>query len=168
MRSILKQLCCTKVDIPVREPLTSKYKELKEESDDDGVEEPAKLTGEECLTLLVSFLESSPATIVLDALDECDPARRHELLLALDIVIHKSAGKVKLFVSSRDDGDIVCRLGKSPNIYIKVSDNHKDVERFVNSEVQRSIREKRLLGGNVTEVLKTRIMNVLIAKSQGM
>lgn len=168
MRSILKQLCCTKVDMPIREPLASRYKELKEESDDDGVDEPPKLTSNECLNLIISFLESSPGIIVLDAMDECDPAQRHELLLAFNKIIQKSASCVKIFVSSRDDGDIVCRLDKSPNIYIKIKDNHKDVERFVLSEVERSIVEKRLLGGSVTKVLKTRIMNVLIAKSQGM
>ncbi|CAG8979473.1 hypothetical protein HYALB_00012073 [Hymenoscyphus albidus] len=168
MRSILKQLCCTKVVTPVREPLVSKYKELKEESDDDGVEEPPKPTCDECVDLIISLLESIPATIILDALDECDPDRRHELLLACDKIIQRSVNVVRIFVSSRDDGDIVCRLEKSPNVYIKTEDNHKDIKRFVLSEVGQSIAEKRLQAGIITEGLRKRIVDTLVEKSQGM
>jgi len=167
MRSILKQLSCSKPNLPVREPVARKYKEMKEEADDDGCE-PAKLTITECVRLILALLESNPATIIIDALDECDPSRRHELLLAFDKIIRDSANVVKIFVSSRDDHDIVCRLVNSPNVYIRASDNGEDIERFIRSEVDQSIIEKRLLSGNVSDELKSRIISVLIKGAQGM
>jgi hypothetical protein len=116
----------------------------------------------------VNLLESNPATIIIDALDECDPARRHELLTGLDNIIQQSASLVKVFVSSRDDNDIVCQLNHSPNLFIRASDNSEDIERFVHSEVAQCIKDKRLLSGRVSEGLKSRIIATLSDGAQGM
>lgn len=167
MRSILKQLSCSKSDLPIREPVAKRYRDMKEEADDEGCE-PAKWTVKECVELILGLLESNPATIIIDALDECDPIRRHELLLAFETIIQNSANVVKMFVSSRDDNDIVCRLAKSPNVFIRASDNGKDIECFVRSQVHQSIVDKRLLSGNVSDELKSRIISILIEGAQGM
>jgi hypothetical protein len=168
MRCILKQLASSKSDLPVREPVAKRYKQLKEEADDDGNEEPLKLTVTESVELILALLERNPATIIIDALDECDPVRRHELLAALDTIIRDSANVVKIFVSSRDDHDILCRLGNSPDIFIRASDNGEDIDHFVRSQVKQSIVDKRLLSGKVSTELRERIISVLIEKAQGM
>jgi hypothetical protein len=167
MRSILKQLSCSSSALPVRDPVAKAYKERKKEAEDNGCE-PAKLSATECVGLIVNLLESNPATIIIDALDECDPARRHELLAGLDNIIQQSASLVKVFVSSRDDNDIVCRLNHSPNLFIRASDNSEDIERFVLSEVAQCIKDKRLLSGRVSEGLKSRITATLEDGAQGM
>ncbi|KAF8846948.1 hypothetical protein BDZ45DRAFT_565841, partial [Acephala macrosclerotiorum] len=138
LRCILKQLSCSTANLPIREPL------------------------------IVALLNENPATIVIDALDECNPKRRHELLRALDNIIQKSASLVKVFVSSRDDNDIVCRLEQSQNIFIKASDNGEDIERYVSVEVQKAVNEKRLLYGEVSETLQEKIRKTLISGAQGM
>ena len=167
MQSILKQLSCSGSDFSIKEPVVKMYKERKEEAEEDGCD-PAKLTANECTELILKILDSSSANIVIDALDECDPIRRHILLRALDEIIQKSASLVKLFVSSRDDNDIVYQLATSPNVYIRASDNGEDIQRFVRSEVHQCIADKRLLGGDVSETMKTRIIATLVKGSQGM
>ena len=84
---------------------------------------PARLSVTESMELIVTLADLNPATIIIDALDECDPNRRQELLQALDEIIQKSANLIKVFVSSRDDIDIVLRLKHSPNVFIQASDN---------------------------------------------
>jgi selenocysteine-specific translation elongation factor len=148
--------------------VAKKYKELKEEADENGCDEPPKLIVEECVELILDLLKSNPATIIIDALDECDPARRHELLQALEEIIQGSSNVVNVFVSSRDDNDLVCRLEGSPNVAILVRDNNKDIKRFIASQVDRSIKDKRLLGGRVSEELKNKITKVLSEGAQGM
>lgn len=106
---------------------------------------------------ILALLDANPGLIFTDALDECDLLRRHELLEALDNIITHSANLVKVFVSSRDDNDIVGRLDNSPNIYISASDNEEDIIRFVHWEVGRSILSKRLLGGLVSEEMRKKI-----------
>ena len=168
MRSILKQLSSSKSTVSVREPVATRYKELKKEATESGCEEPSKLTVAECEELILELLISNPATIIIDALDECNPARRHELLHALDNIIQASSNVVNIFVSSRNDNDIACRLETSPNVIIKSSDNREDIQRYIISQVDRLITNKRLLSGKVSEELKKQIISVLTQGAQGM
>ena len=167
MRSIVKQLSCSSPDRTVWQPIIDTYNERKEQAEEEGGE-PARLSTQDCVDLILAFAEQNPITIIIDALDECDPAKRHELLTALGTLIRDSSDLVKIFVSSRDDNDIVCRLSDSSNIYIHARDNGEDIERFVKTKVAQSIRLKRLLDGEVPDYLKDQIVNALIQGAQGM
>lgn len=167
MRSILRQLSCTTLQCPIREPVAGTYRQKKEEAENDG-SEPAKLTLQECVEHILALLETNPATIIIDALDECDPARRHELLLALDRIREESASLVKVFLSSRDDQDIVRRLKNLPDVFIHATDNCEDIANFIRLQVKQSIKDKILLSGNITEELENRITSHLIDGAQGM
>ena len=167
MRSILKQLSCFRTDYPIREPVVKEYQSRKEEAEEDATD-PEKLSISDSTKLVLAILEEIPATIAIDALDECDPSRRHELLAALDTLAQKSENVLKVFVSSRNDNDIVCRLKDSPNVSINATDNGDDIKRFIKSEMQNSIESKRLLGGRVSDQLRQQITEVLISGAQGM
>jgi len=165
LRSILEQLSCSKSGLPIREPVVQAYTEKKEEARGGN---PEKLMRDETVEVILALLESNPATIIIDALDECDSARRQDLLLDIQRIIRESASLVKFFVSSRDDHDIVCRLANSPNLYINVKDNSKDIECFVHSEVTKAIDYEKLICGNVSNDLKDHIIETLISKAEGM
>lgn len=105
MRCILRQLSFSKAGGPIRKPVEDAYRDRKEEAEDEGFETP-KLNVAECEELIIRLLDRDPATIVIDALDECDSKRRYLLFRALDNIIQKSASLVKIFVSSREDNDI--------------------------------------------------------------
>jgi hypothetical protein len=143
------------------------YQRRKEDADQDG-SVPVKLSVEDSTELIITLLNYNPATIVIDALDECQPNQRYELMNALHDIIKKSASVVKVFVSSRDDRDIVLKLAEVPNIFINASDSHKDIEDFVHYEVDRAITNGRLLHGQVSDKLKRLIINKLIDKANGM
>jgi hypothetical protein len=154
-------------NLPIREPVAETYKNRKKEGEDDGTAFEA-LTIEQSLRLILALLKSDPATIIIDALDECDLYQRHKLLNALDRIIQESASLVKMFVSSRDDNDIVCQLTLLPNMFIHADDNSEDIQHFIDSEVDQSIRHKRLLPGKVSEELKSWIKITLTQGAQGM
>jgi hypothetical protein len=135
MRSILEQLSGSNTDLQIKRPVVAAYKEKKIEVKG---RMPEKLGILETVDLIVTLLNEDPAIIILDALDECDASERHKLLNALDTIIHESSSLVKVFVSSRDDGDLVCQLALSPNVFIRASDNGADIERFVHTEVARA------------------------------
>ncbi|KAH0536068.1 hypothetical protein FGG08_007034 [Glutinoglossum americanum] len=165
LRCILEQLSSSKADLPIREPVVEVYKEKKKEAKGRA---PQKLILSETVDLILALLEDNPAIIVIDALDECDPAQRPNLLKALDLIIQESANLTKVFVSSRDDGDIVCRLAKWPNVFIDASDNRVDIEHFIRTEVAQAINEKRLIKGNVSKQLEHQIIGTLVNGAQGM
>ena len=104
--ALLRQLCTSNVDKPVKNPVAREYKARKKKAEKD-CSTIKRLTIKECTRLIIELTKDHPATIILDALDECEEITRHELLEALDSIISKSTNVVKIFVSSRDDIDIV-------------------------------------------------------------
>jgi hypothetical protein len=163
LRSIARQLSGINEDLPVREPAMHKY-----EGQAKAAFGTRRLTLDEAVQLILELLNDNPATIIIDALDECDPNRRHELFESLEEIVQKSVNIVKIFVSSRNDGDIICRLADSPNIYIDAQQNEEDIERFIFMEVEKAIYLKRILGGHVSQELKHVIIDTLNKGAQGM
>ena len=133
LRSIARQLSSVGAEFPIREPARIKYNEVR----DNGFSR-RKLSLEKSVQLILSLTNKNPATIVIDALDECDPSRRYELMNGLEEILHRSANAVKIFVTSRDDGGIVCHLSNSPNLYIHAQDNREDIDTFIDWKVERA------------------------------
>ena len=104
MRSILEQLSCSDADLPIRLPVVKRYLLKKKEAK---ARKPEKLDLSECVEVILELLETNPAFIIIDGLDECNPARRQDLLDALGDIIKDSCNVVQVFVSSRDDHDLV-------------------------------------------------------------
>ena len=112
--------------------------------------------------------QRSKTIIVIDALDECNPQQREYLLDGLSEIVKDSTSSVKIFASSREDIDIVYHLAGCPNVQIAAKHNQKDIDMFVNSEVDKQIQKRRLLHGRVSEALRQRIKQVLCTQAQGM
>ena len=167
LRAILKQLLCYNPLWQERSSTAEEYRARKLEADEDG-SEISRLDIAETRDRIIEIASAMPVTILIDALDECRSDQRHQLLGALDVLLDKSSHLVKVFVSSRDDVDIVLRLQKHPNIYINIYDNKYDINRFIRAEVQRAQSDGRLLKGIVSSELKTLITRNLSMKAEGM
>jgi hypothetical protein len=159
----VRQLSCFKPSLPLREPIVRKFEELEDEAFD-----PRGLTLEESKELIISLTDGFPATIVIDALDECDPQKLYELLKALTEMLKISTGLLKIFVSSRDNADIRRLLETLPNLCIHAADNSEDIQRFIQLEVGQSIDDGRLLGGDVSLELRDLITKTLSDGADGM
>lgn len=118
--------------------------------------------------LILKLLGDNPATIIVDALDELDERTRYELLRCLDQIVTMSPNVVKVFLASRNDGGIVCRLNSTPNIYISAQKNKADTERFISLELGRAVEQKRPLHGGISESLQDEINRTLSDGAQGM
>lgn len=164
MQALVKQLSTQLVDICLPKPVVDEYNKRK--SNGFG---SRNLDFSECQTMLTLLLSMYPqTTIVVDALDEVDRASRQSFLEALNTIANTSKNLVKIFVSSRDDDDIVLKLKDVPNLYISTKDNMRDIERFVLREIDSSISKCKLLRGEVDDQLKTQIITALLEKANGM
>ena len=128
------------------------------------------LRWEECRALLLSLLNMYPqTTIIIDALDELDldyeSKHRHLLLELLGDVVLQCDSLVKIFVASRDDQDIVMELEKVPNLFIKATDNLKDIERYIIREFE---TDKRFFRAPWSPELKNIVYAELCKKANGM
>ena len=129
------------------------------------------LEAHECYNMILSLLNSHlDATIVIDALDECYAKERSLLVDTLErLVLEGSPGaQAKIFVSSRDDGDIVARLQKFPNVSINTRNTRNDIGSYVIRELNRCIEKKMLLFGRVSNELRDEVASELISKTDGM
>lgn len=167
MRAVLKQLACFNASQPIHPAVMREYDKRKKDADEDGLD-PIQLSLHDCNDLVLEITDQLPAIIIIDALDECDPLRRHELLEALRHIVVKSNNLVKVLVSSRDDEDIGCRLNNVPNVYIRSDDNGIDVERYIEQELKKAISEQRLLQGRIHDSLQEQILRTLKNGAQGM
>lgn len=165
MAALLKQLSRLRPELPLKGPIVAEYKKIVLR--DGSLSGPLGLT--RCTELILQLLELYPqTTIVIDALDECDEEKREYLLFALKKLIKESRGVVKIFVSSRDDRDIVQQLEDVPNLYITADDSRGDIEIFVQDEVSKCIKDRKLLKGKVDNELKYHICRVLADGAHGM
>ncbi|KAG9592896.1 hypothetical protein KCU77_g5688, partial [Aureobasidium melanogenum] len=165
LRSIIKQLSQSQNGI--LQPTVDSFEQKKLEAELDGLP-PSTLMLSECTDLLLQLVNTTPATIVIDALDECDPTQRHHLFSSLNSIITTSQNVVKIFVASRDETDIRTHLAHCDQIRITEEQNRHDIQRFVVTEVDKAINNRRLLRGNASHDLREHVVNELISKAQGM
>ncbi|KAH0559391.1 hypothetical protein GP486_004095 [Trichoglossum hirsutum] len=117
LRSVVRQMSIPSSRESVLPPALEKYEEREGKEFADG---PLRL--EESVETIVKLTAYySATTIIIDALDECDTETRYRLLHALSGTIRDGSGLVKVFVSSRDDKDIILYLKDSPNLFRWVS-----------------------------------------------
>lgn len=117
-----------------------------------------------CKEQLLKLLNFYPkTTLILDALDECEPQSRRELLEIFDYFVSHSSNPIKIFISSRPDGDIRERFKDLANIEIQAADNHSDISKYVESEIIKHRRWKKM-----PSELQMEIVETLQTQSQGM
>ena len=167
LRSILRQLTGRESTLPLRGSVAQEYGRRREKATETGAG-VKPLDAEEVFKYILDITAVDPVTIVIDALDEVDESRRNVLFDALERIIQESQSVVKLFISSRNDGDIVERFEQYPNVGITSELNHLDIQSFVRSKIEAAIKSKKILRGKVSPDLRTEICKTLIAKSQGM
>ena len=163
-RSLVRQMSCLPCSGEILDPVQKVYSARREDGFAAG-----PLTITESKALIIELTQSRPlTTIVIDALDECDPVLRDELFDALTDILQSSNGLVKILVSSRNERDIICQLSGCLNLEIEAKINQADITHFVNHEVDDLIQKKRLLSGVVPDALREMIKQVLCKKACGM
>jgi hypothetical protein len=72
---------------------------------------------------------------------------------------------VKIFISSRRDGDIKRQLERKENISIEATDNQDDIAKFVAEKIAENENDRYY---PISEGLKSEIVDTLLYKSGGM
>jgi hypothetical protein len=141
LASLASQLSNLRPEQPLLHPTVSIYEKKEAEGFASG---PLRI--EESRDLIIQLAELYPLTIiVIDALDECNPEKRSDLLDALDMILRECSNLIKVFISSRDDQDIVFCLKQYPNLEISSERNSEDIASFVKTTAKDLIRKRKLL-----------------------
>lgn len=165
LASLARQLSYLEPGKPLLRPTVSLFQEMEAEGFASG-----PLQMDESLKLILQLIAQYPmATIVIDALDECDPDKRHGLLKALEQILQNSPSLVKIFVSSRNDQDIVLRLQHYPQLEIDSQRNGDDIRQFVKDQTEQLVLDRKLLRYSTSRVeMQELIVNEVIKGAAGM
>lgn len=168
LRSIVKQLAIVESgpNQKVRKSLWEEFKRRQEAADLNGLD-PSPLTREECTEMLLTMTSDCPATIIIDGLDELD-GHRLDLLDTLQTLIDESSSLVKIMISSREDTDIAQGLKGAMSVPVSRSENSTDIEKFVQYQVKNAITSQKLLGGIISDSLKSHLIESLCEGASGM
>jgi hypothetical protein len=163
--TIARQLSSLQPGHPLLPPTVAAFKKREMEGFASG-----SLGMDESRSLILQLVEQYPmTTIVIDALDECDPGRRTDLLETLESILQEASSLVKIFVSSRDDQDIVWHLQKYPNLELSSNKNKDDITSFVRKETEALIVQGKLLRSSTNkENLTTEIIKQVTNDADGM
>ena len=160
LRSVLRQLTGCDARLALRGRAGQEFRQRKEQANYKGAQ-ILPLDIQETVTHIMAITEEDPVTIVLDALDEVDDSEKVELFDALERIIQEGQNVVKIFVSSRTDGDIVERYEQCAQIRVGHDLTHHDINRFVEHRVSEAITTKKLLRGKVSPALRNDIVETL-------
>jgi hypothetical protein len=165
LASIVRQLSSLQLSDPLLHPVVNSYQRTEAEGFASG-----PLRVEESYALIIQLVEHYPlTTIIIDALDECDPETRADLIETLERVLQESTRLVKIFISSRDDQDIVCHLQGYPSLEIASYKNKDDIAAFVRAETNNLVQRRKLLKfSSSKEQLQKLIIDQVIEGANGM
>lgn len=165
LASIVRQLSSLEPGFPLLDPVVTSYKKEETKAFPSGA-----LRIEESCALILQLVEHYPlTTIIIDALDECDPEKRADLLENLEKLLRDSSNLIKVFISSRDDQDIVWHLQEYPQLEIASNKNRNDIEAFVRNEEKELINKRKLLKySDAKEELTALIIDKVIEGAAGM
>jgi hypothetical protein len=128
------------------------------------------LTDTDCLSAAVEVINNFGDTvaIVIDALDECDLKLRTSLLAGFQHLKSNSKGRLKIFISSRRERDILDVLAEQPtdSTFMVAMQNGRDISAYITQQVSKDFELNRFPYWLVP--IKSQIVEGLLSKSQGM
>ncbi|KAG4442329.1 hypothetical protein IFR05_002180 [Cadophora sp. M221] len=148
LASIARQLASLNPSSALMPPVVELYEEAEAQGSASGT-----LDIDESKELILALINAYPVTtIIIDALDECCANERGVILDFIKTVIEESSSLVRIFVSSREDGDMVFHLDRFPNMRISSGKNQVDIEAFVVSETSRLVGSGYLLRNSTRQM----------------
>lgn len=134
LRSIVKQLSVLEDQSSVRPPVFQAFLKKKDDTDMSG-KRLSQLEAKECVDLICELCETTPAILVIDALDECSSYQREVLLDNLDEITARAGDVVKVLIASRYEQDIAANFQHASHIEITPAANREDLHMYIETVV---------------------------------
>lgn len=164
MQSLLRQVTALSPTRTISQPVKARHDRIQDEGFGD-----REWTEDECVETLIEVMDIYPSlTILIDALDECDSDERMSVLQCLKRVREESANLVKIFITSRDDIDIMASLADASDIRVSATYNSDDISRFVDEKVDAMMDSRARVYGPGSQELRDEVRATLSSKAQGM
>ena len=147
------------------DPVDRRYKEIVDS------DQERDLDIYETIDLIIELKDIDSATIIIDGLDECNnqDGKRGALFQGLKTIASSPGKAVKIFVSSRDEPDIMRAFSDYPHHYIDAQDNEADIRNYVEEQLKKAIQDRwKTSGRRISPRLETKIQKKLVDEAGGM
>ncbi|EIT74711.1 hypothetical protein AO1008_11131 [Aspergillus oryzae 100-8] len=156
LRSFVKQLSITDDQTVIHESLLQVYMDKRQRGFSS-----TDLSLEESEALLAQLISIYPKTIlVLDALDESEEGSRQGLISYFSRLVEQIQN-LKIFITSRRDEDIACRLKSKANVGINATDSQDDIAKFVSQKIDEDEKNRAT---PISVELKYDIVRIILDK----
>ncbi|KAF4943884.1 hypothetical protein FSARC_14810, partial [Fusarium sarcochroum] len=160
LRSFIRQLSSPKGRLGTLPVVHKEVLNLEEELEDEG----RYLDLSRSVDLLIRLVDTyAKVTLVLDAMDECEPSNRQDLLDAIDSITLETQQRAKFFISSRPDDDIRRHFHGRPKIEVEASCTQRDITTYVEKRLEKTPRLR-----NLSPDLRHEITQTLLGQNEGM
>jgi hypothetical protein len=121
----------------------------------------------EAVDILLSVMNLFPKVyLIIDGLDECESDQRLKILSVVHCLAQLDHPKVLLFISSREEADIVASLGPYRSIRTSEENISRDITSYISDIVSSKVQSGELILRN--PALEQRIVAALVNGAQGM
>lgn len=160
LRSILRQLTITDASTQprVRCLLDNEFERRSKSARLSGLDLP-KLKTKDCVDLIIELVNDDPVTIVLDAIDEVQDAQRLHLFDELHRILNQAANIVKIFLTSRNDGEVLSSFPSATILSINSANVRGDMQDYIHRELDSA----RLLNGCISPQVRTELADALLS-----
>lgn len=159
LRSVLRQLAITDTSTRprVRCLLESEFEKQSKSARLSGLDLP-RLKTKHCVDLITKLVNDDPVTIVLDAIDEIHDDTRFRLIDALNRIMKDAANLVKIFLTTRTDGEILSSFPAAKTVVTTSTNVRRDMEEFILGELDNA----RLMDGCISSEVRAELADALL------
>lgn len=139
MRTIIGQLAFGRAEKPkVHNALWSDYERRSALARVNGVDLD-KLTSDDCVRLILELGGQESLTIILDGIYHIKGKENRAIIDGLESIVMNSENVVKVLVSTNNNDHLLSALSPSEILNVTAQDVHRDMESFVNRELDTAL-----------------------------
>ncbi|KAJ5196013.1 hypothetical protein N7449_006492 [Penicillium cf. viridicatum] len=164
LRGLIRQLAVDSVTRSIDQAVLSSYEKRLEAAQRIRVD-MARLSVEECLSMLLDLTTTNPAYIVIDAIDQLGQDERAVLIETMKKLVDQSASIIKVFFTSCNNAHVEGLLLGTTKLRVTSDCVQTDVRGFANRQVEEANARRRVLNGTATNKLIDKMKEHLISRA---
>ncbi|KAJ5956152.1 hypothetical protein N7501_010431 [Penicillium viridicatum] len=164
LRGLIRQLAVDSVTRSIDQAVLSSYEKRLEAAQQIRAD-MARLSVEECLSMLLDLTATNPAYIVIDAIDQLGQDERAFLIETMKKLVDQSASIIKVFFTSCNNAHVEGLLLGTTKLRVTADSVQTDVREFANRQVEEANARRRVLNGTATSQLIDKMKEHLISRA---
>ncbi|KAJ5418168.1 uncharacterized protein N7487_001718 [Penicillium crustosum] len=164
LRGLIRQLAVDSVNKSIDQAVLSSYEKRLDVAQQIKAD-MARLSVDDCFSMLLDLTATNPAYIVIDAIDQLGQDERAVMIETMKKLVDQSASIIKVFFTSCNNAHVEGLLLGTTKLRITSDCVRTDVREFANRQVEQANARRRVLNGTATSKLIDKMKEHLISRA---